>query len=71
MTGWRLFLAKLRVSPWAALGGLVVDYLTFVAMVVFFVLLWGLRWPVWSAERIVGRGVRGAIIGAIARVAHG
>ncbi len=71
MTGWRLFLAKLRVRPWAALGGLVVDYLTFVAMVVFFVLLWGLRRPVSLAERVTGRGVRRPLIRAVARVAHG
>jgi hypothetical protein len=71
MTGVRLFLTKLRARPWVALGDLVVDYLTFVAMVVFFVLLWGLRWPLSFVERIVGYGLRGVIVRAVARVAHG
>jgi hypothetical protein len=71
MTGWRLFRAKLRERPWAALGGLLADYLTFVAMVVFFVLLWGLRRPISLVERVSGRAVRATIIDAIARVAHG
>jgi hypothetical protein len=71
MTGWRLFLAKLRTQPWAALGGLILDYLTFVAMVVFFLLLWALRRPVALVERLAGREVRGPIIRAVAKVAHG
>jgi hypothetical protein len=71
MNGWRLFRAKLRDRPWAALGDLALDYLTFVAMVAFCALLWGLRGPVSFLERAGGRGVREAIIRSVARLAHG
>jgi hypothetical protein len=71
MSGWRTFRAKLQARPWAALGGLVVDYLTFVAMVVFFALVWALRWPLWLLERITGRSVRHSIVRAVAKLAHG
>jgi hypothetical protein len=71
MTGWRLFRAKIRARPWAALGDLALDYLTFVAMVVFFVVLWGLRWPISLVEHVAGRDLRGVLIAAVARVAHG
>jgi hypothetical protein len=71
MTGGRLFLAKLRSRPAAALAGLAVDYATYVAMVLFFIALWTLRWPLWLLERATGRQVRRAVIDAIAKVAHG
>lgn len=71
MTGPRLFLAKLKARPRAALGGLAVNYATYVAMVVFFIWLWVLRWPVWLIERVLRRHARKAIIDAVARIAHG
>jgi hypothetical protein len=71
MIGTRLFLAKLRTRPAAALGGLALDYATFAAMVPFFVLLWVFKWPLRLLERITGWRVRKALVDAIAKVAHG
>ena len=71
MIGIRLFLAKLRKRPTAALIGLLLDYATYAAMVVFFVLLWVSKWPLGLVDRLTGWHVREAVIDAIAKVAHG
>jgi len=71
MIGRRLFLAKLRARPAAAVTGLVLDYATYAAMVPFFVLLWAFKWPLWLVDRMTGWRVRKAVINAIAKVAHG
>jgi len=71
MTGIRLFGMKLRERPAAAIWGLALDYVTFAAMVPFFVFLWAFRWPLRLVEDITGRRVRKAIVDAIAKVAHG
>ena len=71
MIGTRLFLAKLRARPAAAVGGLLLDYATYAAMVPFFVLLWASKWPLWLVDRMTGWHVREAVISAIAKIAHG
>ena len=71
MTGIRLFSAKLRARPAAAIGGLALDYATFAAMVPFFVFLWAFKWPLRLLEDITGKRVRKAVVDAIAKVAHG
>lgn len=71
MSGLRLFLAKLRARPTAALAGLLLDYATYAAMVPFFVLLWTFKWPLRLLDRVTGLRVRKAIVDAIAKVAHG
>jgi len=71
MIGTRLFLAKLRTRPAAAVGGLALDYATYAAMVPFFVLLWAFKWPLGLVDRMTGWRVREAIVDAIAKVAHG
>jgi len=71
MIGLRLFLAKLRARPAAAVIGLALDYATFAAMVPFFVLLWAFKWPLWLLDRSTGWHVRKAVVNAIAKVAHG
>ena len=71
MIGTRLFLAKLRTRPAAAVGGLGMDYATYAAMVAFLVLLWTFKWPLWLVDRVTGWRVREAVINTIAKVAHG
>jgi hypothetical protein len=71
MTGTRLFLAKLESQPAAAIAGLAADYATYAAMVLFFILLWIFRWPLWVLERVTRREVRRAVIDMVAKVAHG
>ena len=71
MSGTRLFLAKLRKRPVAAVAGLLFDYATFAAMVPFFVLLWVFKWPLWLVDRMTGWRVREAVINVISKVAHG
>ncbi len=71
MIGWRLFLAKLRQRPAAALGQLALDYATFIGMVLFFIFLWTMRGPL----RLLGEKRRlrvcQAMVDAVARVSHG
>lgn len=69
--GLWLFGAKLRARPAAALGGLLVDYLTYLGMVAFWLFLVASRWPLGWLERRLRRPLRARIIGAVARLARG
>ena len=71
MIGTRLFVAKLRARPAAAVAGLLRDYATYAAMVPFLILLWVFKWPLWLVDRMTGWRVREGVIKAIAKVAHG
>jgi hypothetical protein len=71
MTGTRIFLVKLKARPAAALAGLAFDYATYAAMVLFLVLVWTFRWPLWLLERLTRRAVRKAVIDIVAKLSHG
>jgi hypothetical protein len=67
--GVRLFVARLRREPAAALAGLAVDYATFSAMCAFGVGLVVLRAPLAAAERVTGAPLRQRLIDLVARAA--
>jgi hypothetical protein len=69
--GLRRFGVKLRRRPLAALAGLVTDYLTYVGMVAFWLLLWAGRRPVAWLEARLHRPLRARIVEWVARVSHG
>lgn len=69
--GLRLFGAKLRKRPMAAIGGLLSDYLTYVGMVAFWLFLVGSKRPLAWLERRLRRPLRAAIIAWVARRARG
>jgi hypothetical protein len=69
--GLRLFAAKLRKRPLAALGGLASDYLTYVGMMAFWGFLRISNRPLSWLERQTGRPVRASVIAWIARRARG
>jgi hypothetical protein len=69
--GLRLFIAKLRKRPLAALFGLASDYLTYIGMVAFWAFLRASSRPLSWLERRTGRPVRASVIAWIARRARG
>ena len=69
--GLWLFGAKLRSRPLAALGGLLSDYLTYVGMVAFWLLLVASNRPLAWLERRLRRPLRAGLIAWVARLARG
>jgi membrane-bound metal-dependent hydrolase YbcI (DUF457 family) len=69
--GLRLFGAKLRKRPLAAVFGLLSDYLTYVGMVAFWAFLRVSNRPLSWLERRTGRPVRANVIAWVARRARG
>jgi len=69
--GLRLFAAKLRRQPLAALGGLLLDYLTFVGLFLFWLLLLASKRPLRWLERWLRRPLRARLVDWVARLAHG
>jgi hypothetical protein len=69
--GLRLFGAKLRKRPLAAVVGLLTDYLTYVGMVAFWAFLRVSNRPLSWLERRTGRQVRASVIAWVARRARG
>jgi hypothetical protein len=69
--GLRLFAAKLRRRPVAALGGLLSDYLTYVGMTAFFAFLRISNRPLSWLERRMGRPLRASAIAWVVRRARG
>jgi len=69
--GLRLFGAKLRKRPLAALAGLLADYLTFVGMIAFWLFLAISARPLGWLERRLRRPLRAGIIEWVARRARG
>ena len=69
--GLRLFGAKLRRRPLAALGGLLFDYLTYLGMVAFCLLLVATGRPLAWLERRSHRPLRASLIERVARLARG
>ena len=69
--GLRLFGAKLRKRPLAAVVGLLTDYLTYVGMVAFWAFLRVSNRPLSWLERRTGRQVRASVIARVARRARG
>jgi hypothetical protein len=69
--GLSLFGAELRRHPVMAASRLVGDYLTYVGMVAFWLVLLVTRRPLAWLERATGRPIRERLIGWIARLARG
>jgi hypothetical protein len=69
--GLRLFGAKLRRRPLAALAGLGADYLTYVGMVAFWLGLVVSRRPLVWLEARLRRPVRAWLIDLVAKLARG
>jgi hypothetical protein len=69
--GLRLFAAKLRQRPLAALAALLSDYLTFVGMIAFWLFLVVSASPLAWLERKLRRPLRAGIIAWVARRARG
>lgn len=69
--GLRLFGAKLRTRPLAALAKLLSDYLTYVGMVAFWAFLRSSNRPLSWLERRTGRPLRASVIAWVARRARG
>jgi hypothetical protein len=69
--GLRLFGTKLRRRPLSALAGLVGDYLTYVGMVVFVIMLFVSKAPLVWLERVSRRPLRASLIAWVARLARG
>jgi hypothetical protein len=69
--GLRLFRAKLRERPAAAIGGLLSDYLTYVGMVVFWLFLVASKRPLVWLEQRLHQPLRRDIIEWVARLARG
>ena len=69
--GLRLFEAKLRKRPIAALVGLLSDYLTYVGMMAFWAFLRVSNRPLSWLERRTGRPVRASVLAWVARRARG
>jgi hypothetical protein len=67
----RRFAVKLTLRPLAAVIGLLSDYLTYVGLVTFWLLLVLSKHPLAWLERRLRRPLREPIIGWIARVARG
>lgn len=67
----RRFASKLRQRPLAAMVGLLSDYLTFVGLVTFWLLLVVSKRPLAWLERRLQRPVREPLITWIARLARG
>ena len=69
--GLRLFGVKLRARPMAAVGGLLADYLTYLGMVAFWLLLVASGWPLGWLERRLHRPLRARVVAVVARLARG
>jgi hypothetical protein len=69
--GLRLFGAKLRKRPGAAVAGLLADYATYAGMVVFWFFLAASARPLAWLERRARRPIRARIIAWVARRARG
>ena len=69
--GLRLFGAKLRKRPLAALVALASDYLTYVGMVAFWAFLRVSNRPLFWLERRLGRPLRASVIAWVVRRARG
>jgi hypothetical protein len=69
--GLRLFGDKLRKRPLVAAGGLLLDYLTYLGMVAFWLLLVASGKPLAWLERRSQRPVRATLVAWLARVARG
>jgi hypothetical protein len=71
LLGIQLFAAAIRKSPSAALARLLLDYLTFLGMVAFWLLLVASKWPLAWLDRRLRRPLRPRLVAWIARIAHG
>ena len=69
--GLRLFAARFRERPLAAIVGLLVEYLGYLAACVFALLLLLTRAPLALLERLTGLPVRRRVIDLVARLAPG
>jgi hypothetical protein len=69
--GLRLFGAKLRKRPASAIGGLLSDYLTYIGMVAFWLVLVASKRPLAWLEQRRRRPLRAGIIAWVARRARG
>ena len=69
--GLRLFAAKLRKRPIAALAGLLADYATYAGMMAFWFFLVTSARPLAWLERRARRPIRARIIAWVARRARG
>jgi hypothetical protein len=69
--GLRLFGAKLRKRPMAAIAGLLSDYLTYAGMIGFWLFLIASKRPLAWLERRLRRPLRAGIIAWVARLARG
>jgi hypothetical protein len=71
LLGIRLFGSAVRRSPAKALAQLLLDYLTFLGMVAFWLLLVASKWPLAWLDRRLRRPLRPRLVDWIARIAHG
>ena len=71
MTGLRLFAAKFFGTPFAAVAGLLLEYLGYFAAFAFALLLLLTRAPLTWLERATGLGIRRRIIDAVALLSPG
>ncbi len=69
--GLRLFQDKLRLRPLTALVDLLIDYLTYVGMVAFWLFLVASKWPLAWLDRRSRRPLRPRLIEWLARRSHG
>ena len=69
--GLRIFVAKLRKRPGAAITGLLADYVTYAGMMAFWLFLATSARPLAWLERKARRPIRARIIAWVARWARG
>jgi hypothetical protein len=69
MQGLKFFGLKVKKNPPTAVFGLFIDYFVFIGIVIFFILLMILKWPLLLIDSITGLRSREGFVDLIGKIA--